>query len=83
MAESNPLPEERDYNWLDKVLDADSYEEKYDIVCQIRDDITDRLIDDIATVLDLTIPDGELDERYRQLKYCIHTKLKYESGRFR
>ena len=69
--------------WLDKILDASSFDEKYKIVCDMQNEVTDKLIDDIAVVMDLAIPEGDLKERYAQLKYCIRTRQKYESGRLR
>lgn len=69
--------------WLYRFLDADSFSEKYKIVCDMRADVTDRLIDDIAVVLDVVIPEGKLSERYAQLKYCIQTRQKYEMTRLR
>ncbi len=69
--------------WLDRILDAETPEERYDIVCSIQGKITDSLIDDIATVMDLSIPEGDLQERYRQLKDCMKTIRKYESDRLR
>ncbi|MCD8364762.1 MAG: DUF1653 domain-containing protein [Clostridiales bacterium] len=69
--------------WLEKFLDAKGFEEKYRIVCDMQRDVTDRLIDDIAVVMDLAIPEGDLKERYGQLKYCMRTRQKYEMGRLR
>ncbi len=69
--------------WLDKILDAQDFDEKYRIVCDMHRDITDRLIDDIAVVMDIAIPDGDLRSRYEQLKYCIRTRQKYEMRRLR
>lgn len=69
--------------WLDRILDAESFTEKYKIVCDMNNDVTDRLIDDIAVVMDLAIPEGNLRERYAQLKQCIRTRKKYEAGRLR
>ena len=62
--------------WLLRFLDT--MEEKYQIVCDIKNDITDRLIDDLAVAVDVVIPEGKLSDRYEQLKYCIRTRQKYE-----
>ncbi|MCD8133631.1 MAG: DUF1653 domain-containing protein [Clostridiales bacterium] len=69
--------------WLDKILDARDFDEKYKIVCDMHNDVTDRLIDDIAVVMDLAIPEGDLKSRYDQLKYCLRTRQRYEMGRLR
>jgi hypothetical protein len=86
--ESNPTIEKESESetinpWLDRFLDAEDMEEKYKIVCDMHADVTDRLIDDIAVVLDVVIPEGSISDRYAQLKYCIRTRQKYETTRFR
>ena len=70
--------EEQINPWLLRFLDTDTMEEKYQIVCDIKNDITDRLIDDLAVAVDVVIPEGKLSDRYEQLKYCIRTSQKYE-----
>lgn len=66
-----------------KFLDADTYEKKYQVLSEIQDDMTNRLIDDIAVVLDVVIPEGALNDRYCQLKNIILTRQKYEKNRLR
>lgn len=61
-----------------KFLDAETFAEKYDIVERMRGEIDDKMIDDLAVAIDVVIPEGRLDERYRQLKHCIQTRIKYE-----
>ena len=68
--------EEQINPWLLRFLDTDTMEEKYQIVCDIKNDITDRLIDDLAVAVDVVIPEGKLSDRYEQLKYCIRTRQK-------
>ena len=48
-------------------LDAETYAEKYDVLKDIGNAITDRLIDDLSASLDLVIPEGDVDTRYVQL----------------
>lgn len=64
-------------------LDADTMEQKRRILIGMRDRITNRLIDDIAASLDVTIGKGEVSERYKSLMVCVDTIERFEVNRLR
>lgn len=84
LPESVILPEEEQPNPdLMEFLDADTFEQKKRILIGMRNRITDRLIDDLAAALDVTVEDGDLDERYRNLLFCVDTMERFEVNRLR
>lgn len=76
-------PKDRQFNQLMAFLDADTYEEKLEILYRMEPDLNDYLVDTMAVSLDVVIPDGDIDERCRQLRGCLQAKQKYEINRFR
>lgn len=65
-------------NDLMAFLDAETYEEKHNILVSMKNRLTDRLIDDIAASMDVMVDEGDLNKRYKSLLTCIDTKAKFE-----
>lgn len=64
-------------------LDADSYEQKLNILAALHNRITDEMINTMAIATDIEIKDGNVEERYEELKNCLITFEKYECNRLR
>ena len=64
-------------------LDAGSYEERLNILAGLHHRITDEMITTMALSVDLEIDDGDVEERYEELKNCLLTFEKYEGSRLR
>ena len=64
-------------------LDADSYEERLNILAGLHHRITDEMITTMALSVDLEIDDGDVEERYEELKNCLLTFERYEGSRLR
>ncbi|MCI9136591.1 MAG: DUF1653 domain-containing protein [Lachnospiraceae bacterium] len=70
-------PEEK----LMAFFDAKTMEERYEILLDMRENITDRMINNMAVVLDVVIEEGPLEQRYEELKTCVRTFQRYEINR--
>lgn len=64
-------------------LDSDTYEEKLHILSALHPRITQDMLNTIAAALDIEVAEGELEERYEQVKNCLLTFEKYECNRLR
>ena len=64
-------------------LDADSYEDKLNVLAGVRHRVTNEMLTTMAVVCDIVLPEGDVSERYEALKYALLTKDKYECSRLR
>lgn len=68
---------------LIRFLDADTYEEKLDILLRMKNEVDDEMINAMAVSLDTEINKGPLEERFAELKSSLITMEKYECNRLR
>ena len=64
-------------------LDAETYEEKRALLIAMRPRITDRLINDMAAALDITVDEGDLESRFKSLLFCVSKMDEFEITRLR
>ena len=64
-------------------LEADTYEQRLNILAALRSRITDEMINTMAMAGDLEIKEGDVEERYEELRNCLLTFEKYECNRLR
>ena len=62
-------------------LNAETYEQKRNVLVGLRHRITDRLIDDMAASMDVVVEETDTWERYQSLLACVTTKAKFEITR--
>ena len=64
-------------------FDTEDFDERYNILVSLRDELDDQMVNILAVALDVVIPEGRLEERYDALKNCLRTRQRYESTRLR
>ena len=64
-------------------LEADTYEQRLNILSALRHRITDDMINMMALAVDLEIKEGDVEERYESLKACLLMLERYECNRIR
>lgn len=64
-------------------LDADSYERRLEILSMLHCRIDDEMINTMAVAIDIEIKEGDIEDRYDELKNCLLTFEKYECNRLR
>lgn len=64
-------------------LEADTYEERLNILAALKHRITDDMVTTMAIACDVEIGEGETLKRFDELKACLITLEKYECNRLR
>ena len=64
-------------------MDADLASEKNDILSKLRSTITNDMIDIMAMSLGVVVNEGDVYDRYNDLRTCLSTMEKFESTRLR
>jgi len=62
-------------------LDADSHEKRLNILAALHHRITDDMITTMAVACDVEVPEGDVEERYSQLKNCLIMLDRFEIKR--
>lgn len=66
-----------------KFLEADTYEEKLEILSMLHPRITDAMIDTMAVSLDVEVKSGDIEQRYSEILNCLLTMERFECNRLR
>lgn len=69
--------------YLLEFFDKEGSRAQIEYLNSIRNKIDDRLINDIAVSLDLTVDEGALEDRIQSLINCLKTKARFECERLR
>ena len=64
-------------------LDAGSYEERLNILAALHHRITDDMINTMAIAVDIEIKEGDIEDRYAELRRCLLLYDKFECSRLR
>ena len=62
-------------------LDADTYEQRLNIMAGLHHRITDDMLTTMAIACDVEVGEGGVEERYEALKNCLVTMQRYECNR--
>ena len=64
-------------------LDADTYEQRLNILAALHHRITDDMINTMAICIDVEVKEGDIEQRYEDLKSCLLLYDKFECNRMR
>ena len=64
-------------------LDAGTYEERVNILAALHHRITDDMINIMSMAIDVKVDEGNIEDRFDQLRTCLLTLEKYECNRLK
>lgn len=64
-------------------FDMETSADKIEYISENRNKLDERVVSDMAVSMDITIDEGNLDDKINSLLSCLKTKAKYECSRFR
>lgn len=66
-----------------QILDAESYEEKRQLLIGMQPYLDKLLLHNIAAALDVVLDEAPLEEQFESLLHCVDAHARYEGGRLR
>ncbi len=69
--------------FLDRFLDADTYEKKLDVFTGMWKTIEEQDIDNAALVMDIRLNGETVEDKYKEMLNCLKMRARYESTRLR
>ncbi len=81
-----PYNEEDNVNIDPKVLeflDTDDFSKKLQILTDMKETVTNDMLNTMAFSMDFELKDGTTDERFYDLLNCVSLRAKFETGRLR
>ncbi|MBQ7359157.1 MAG: DUF1653 domain-containing protein [Lachnospiraceae bacterium] len=64
-----------------RFLDADTHEQRLEILVSLAGEITDHMLNTMAVAMDVELSEETLEDKYEELKSCLITLEKYERNR--
>jgi len=68
---------------LNAFLDADTYEERLNIMVGMRDRVDKEMLTTMAIACDIPVPEGDISEQFDAIRTTLLTRDRYEGSRLR
>ncbi len=80
---SRPISVKSADDLMEEFFDAETYRDRMNVLAAMHCMLTDSMVDTMAASLDTEIKNGNIDDRYYELKNYLATMEKYECNRLR